>query len=357
MDREYWRARALVLFQAMEQEAQTYRKTAEQAYELALVRIRRDLADWYQRFADNNSVSMAEARRLLNASELRELQWTVEEYIEAGRSLDPKWLKQLENASARVHISRLEAIQLQIQQQIELLFANQLDDLDGLLRRVYAGQHYHTIFEMQRAFHLGWQIAALTERQLAMALAKPWTTDNLTFSERVWKNRTALVNTLQTELSQALIRGDPLKRVTDAMARRMQTSKRAAGRLVMTESAYLSAQGQLTAYRELGVDQVEIVETLDVHTCAVCQGLDGTILPLTAYDPGVTVPPFHPWCRGCTAPYFTDDTGGERAARNQDGQTYYVPADMTYETWRETFVSLPLSDLPDTIKAKRGGQS
>lgn len=354
MDREYWRARALVLFQAMEQEAQSYRKTAEQAYELALVRIRRDLADWYQRFADNNSVSMAEARRLLNASELRELQWTVEEYIEAGRSLDPKWLKQLENASARVHISRLEAIQLQIQQQIELLFANQLDDLDGLLRRVYAGQYYHTIFEMQRAFHLGWQIAALTERQLAMALAKPWTTDNLTFSERVWKNRTALVNTLQTELSQALIRGDPLKRVTDAMARRMQTSKRAAGRLVMTESAYLSAQGQLTAYRELGVDQVEIVETLDVHTCAVCQGLDGTILPLTAYDPGVTVPPFHPWCRGCTAPYFADHTGGERAARNQDGQTYYVSADMTYETWRETFVSLPLSDLPDTIEAENG---
>lgn len=122
----------------------------------------------------------------------------------------------------------------------------------------------------------------------------------------------------------------------------------------MTESAYLSAQGQLTAYRELGVDQVEIVETLDVHTCAVCQGLDGTILPLTAYDPGVTVPPFHPWCRGCTAPYFADNTGGERAARNQDGQTYYVPADMTYETWRETFVSLPLSDLPDTIEAENG---
>ena len=287
---------------------------------------------------------MAEARRLLNASELKELQWTVEEYIQVGQRMDSKWRKQLDNVSARVHISRLEALQLQIQQQIEALFGNQLDGLDGLLRRVYADQYYHTIFEVQRAFHLGWQVAALTERQLAMALAKPWTTDNLTFSERIWKNRTALVNTLQTELSQALIRGDSLKQVTDAMSKRLKVSKRAAGRLVMTESAYLSAQGQLAAYRELSISQVEIVETLDTHTCAVCQGLDGTVIPISDYEPGVTVPPFHPWCRGCTAPYFADNTSGERAARNPDGQTYYVPDDMTYEVWRDTIASLPLSD-------------
>lgn len=350
MNREYWRGRALALYEAMEQDSRTYREAAEQAYEKALLGIRRDLSDWYQRFADNNRVSMAEARRLLNASELQELQWTVEEYIQVGQHMDSKWRKQLENVSARVHISRLEALQLQIQQQIEALFGNQLDGLDGLLRRVYADQYYHTIFEVQRAFHLGWQVAALTEQQLAMALAKPWTTDNLTFSARVWKNRTALVNTLQTELSQALIRGDSLKQVTDAMSKRLKVSKRAAGRLVMTESAYLSAQGQLAAYRELNVSQVEIVETLDTHTCAVCQGLDGTVIPISDYEPGVTVPPFHPWCRGCTAPYFADNTGGERAARNPDGQTYYVPDDMTYTEWKKRYLTeQPQKKAPEKV--------
>ncbi|MBR2742546.1 MAG: hypothetical protein IKD89_03060 [Clostridia bacterium] len=52
---------------------------------------------------------------------------------------------------------------------------------------------------------------------------------------------------------------------------------------------------------------------------------------------GVTAPPFHPWCRTTTAPYFEDDfdVPGERAARDAEGGTYYVPADMTYEQWKK----------------------
>lgn len=41
-----------------------------------------------------------------------------------------------------------------------------------------------------------------------------------------------------------------------------------------------------------------------------------------------------------TVPYFDDDFGiiGERATRGEDGKTYYVPANMTYNEWKETFV-------------------
>lgn len=51
------------------------------------------------------------------------------------------------------------------------------------------------------------------------------------------------------------------------------------------------------------------------------------------YEAGVTAPPFHVWCRSTTAPYFEDDFGevGERAARDEEGNTYYVPADTTFE--------------------------
>ena len=55
------------------------------------------------------------------------------------------------------------------------------------------------------------------------------------------------------------------------------------------------------------------------------------------YKIGVTVPPFHPWCRGCTAPYFEDMKGlGTRAARRKDGTSYEVPDDMTYTEWKKT---------------------
>ncbi|MGO0916540.1 hypothetical protein ACTPEM_26370, partial [Clostridioides difficile] len=42
-----------------------------------------------------------------------------------------------ENASARVHITRLEALKLQIQQQVEVLYGNELDGIDKLMRDIY----------------------------------------------------------------------------------------------------------------------------------------------------------------------------------------------------------------------------
>ena len=46
------------------------------------------------------------------------------------------------------------------------------------------------------------------------------------------------------------------------------------------------------------------------------------------YEAGVTVPPFHVYCRTTTVPYFDDEFNvGERAARDPEtGKTYYVPS-------------------------------
>ena len=61
---------------------------------------------------------------------------------------------------------------------------------------------------------------------------------------------------------------------------------------------------------------------------------------MSEYEPGRTAPPFHCWCRSVTVPYFDDDFGeiGERAARDENGKTYYVPADMTYKEWEKKYV-------------------
>ena len=85
------------------------------------------------------------------------------------------------------------------------------------------------------------------------------------------------------------------------------------------------------------MEEYELVETLDSHTCEICGPLDGKVFPMSQYQPGITVPPFHPRCRGTTVPHF-DDNYGERAAKNHEGKTYYVPADMTYPQWYETYI-------------------
>lgn len=102
----------------------------------------------------------------------------------------------------------------------------------------------------------------------------------------------------------------------------------------MTESAALANEARKDCFNDLDVEEYIIVETLDKETCPLCGQLDGKVFKMSEYAVGLTAPPFHPWCRGTTAPYFADMQGvGERFARGADGKTYAVPKDMTYAEW------------------------
>ena len=357
---EYWRGRFSILEENAHKQSDQYLQNLEDMFMDAQRTVQADIERWYGRFATNNGISLTEARKLLTTGQLEEFHWTVEQYIKAGQqnNLSAEWLKKLENASAKFHVSRLEAIQLQIQQQIELLYGNQLDGVDSLLKQIVSDGYTHGAFTIQKGLGLGWDITALNQKKLETLLSKPWTTDGRTFSDRIWLKKRELVGTVHKELTQGLLRGDSPQKITDAIKNRFKVSRYQAGRLVHTETTYFNAISTKQVYQDLGVQSVEILETLDSHTCPLCQPLDGTVIPLAQYEPGVTVPPFHPNCRGTTCPHY-DDMDGERAARTADGKVYYVPANMKYADWKKAFVDggaktgLTVATVGAIMKAKR----
>lgn len=359
---EYWQKRFELLEQAAHQQGVQCYADIEKQYRQAQKQLEGQIAAWYQRFASNNGVTLAEAKRMLNAKELAELKWDVNQYIQYGQenAINGTWVKQLENASARFHISRLEALKLQTQQSIEVMFGNQLDSIDSTMRNVYKSGYYHTAYEIQKGVGIGWDFSALDDKQISKVINKPWAVDGKNFSERIWGNRQKLVNELNNTLTQNIILGKDPQKAIDGIARKMNTSKTNAGRLVMTEEAFFSSAAQKDCFTELDVEQFEIVATLDSHTSDICRGMDGKHFPMSEWKVGVTAPPFHVHCRSTTVPYFDDefDEVGERAARDEKtGKTYFVPGNMTYKEWDKAFVQGDKSDLQeinpdDTIKTE-----
>ena len=321
--------------------AVTYREIEEQ-YRKAQREIESQISVWYQRFAVNNGITMQEARRLLTSGELAELKWDVNEYIKYGQqnAIDGKWMKQLENASAKAHISRLEALKLQVQQQVEIVFGNQLDGIDKAMRAVYSAGYLHTAFEIQKGTGVGYTLAAFNQTLIDKILNRPWAPDGKNFSDRVWSNKQKLINELNTTLTQGIILGKDPGKIINAMSKKLDVSKTAAGRLVMTESAAFASRGQEDCFKELGVEEYEIVATLDSHTSEICQDMDGKVFKMSERQIGVNAPPFHVNCRTTTVPYFNDEwnKNAERAARDENGDIYYVPDDMTYKEWDLKFV-------------------
>ncbi len=208
--------------------------------------------------------------------------------------------------------------------------------MDAAARQIYEGSYYHTAFEVQKGLGVGWTTHAINEETIKKVLSRPWTSDNQTFRDRCWTNKQSLVNSVNTQLTQMIIRGEAPDRAIAAISKQFEVSKSKAGRLVMTESAYFASAAQKDCYKELDVEQYQIVAALDRDTCDICGSLDGKVFKMSEYQEGLTAPPFHPWCRCCTAPYFADMEGlGERFARDAvTGERYKVPRDMTYEQWK-----------------------
>ncbi len=340
---DYWRERFKLVEEAQNRLGLQCYEQIEQQYRLAQRQLEAQISTWYQRFADNNGITLAEARRMLTGRELEELKWDVSQYIKYGKenATNKMWMKQLENASARYHVSRLEALKLQTQQSLETLFGNQLDTIDSAMKGIYTSGYYHTAFEIQKGAGVAWDFAALDENKIRKVINRPWAADGRNFSERVWQNRQKLVSELNTELTQNIILGQDPQKAIDAIAKKMGTSKSNAGRLVMTEEAFFSSAAQRDCFSELGVEKYEIVATLDSNTSEICREMDGRVFPMSQWEVGVTAPPFHVRCRTTTVPAFGDefDSIGERAARDPEtGKTCYVPADMTYPEWKEKYV-------------------
>lgn len=349
---EYWQKRFELLEQSQHNIGVQCYADIEKQYRQAQKQLEGQIAAWYQRFASNNGVTLAEAKRMLNAKELAELKWDLNQYIQYGQenAINGTWVKQLENASARFHISRLEALKLQTQQSIEVMFGNQLDSIDSTMRNVYKSGYYHTAYEIQKGVGVGWDFSALDDKQISKVINKPWAVDGKNFSERIWGNRQKLVNELNNTLTQNIILGKDPQKAIDEIARKINTSKTNAGRLVMTEEAFFSSAAQKDCFTELDVEQFEIVATLDSHTSDICRGMDGKHFPMSEWKVGVTAPPFHVHCRSTTVPYFDDefDAVGERAARDEEtGKTYFVPGNMTYKEWEKAFVNGDKSGLKE----------
>lgn len=345
---EYWAKRFEQLEQIQHDKSDEYFQDIERIYQEAARDIESDIAKWYTRYAVGNGISYTDAIKQLTRNEKKELRMSVEEYVKKGQSLDLQWAEQLENASIKFHVSRLEALQVQMEQRVNLLMANQNEHINRLIKDIYTEGYYKTAFELMRGTGVGFEFMKLDANKVDKIISKPWAIDGKNFSERIWgDHRKALVDRLQKDLSQSIMRGQAPDKLIKKIAREFLPDEKGkrhgslakAANLVYTESAFFNTAAQKDTFNELGVKEYEIVATLDSLTSDTCRYMDKKHFSMDEHKVGYTAPPFHQRCRTVTAPYFPDDDVYERASRDKDDSGYYtVPGDMDYPAWKKKYI-------------------
>ena len=313
-------------------------KKIEKQYKLAEQQIKNDINKWYRRIADNNEISLADAKKLLKKNELQEFKWTLEEFTEKAKS--GGWKKELENASARIHIQRLEALQLQVRNSIEFLGKEENNLLEEHLLNTYQNTYYQSLYEISKGFDLKTSFNVLDKNKINQVIHSPWLKDGKNFSDRLWQDKKSMVDTLSKKITQSFITGKDLNEAIEDMemfvSNTVKNKTAVTRRLLETESRAYASKAQEQAFKNIDVEQYEIVATLDLKTSEICQEMDNKVFNMKDFEVGVTAPPFHCYCRTVIAPYFEDDES-VRAARDENGEYVEVPY-MNYTEWKEKYI-------------------
>ncbi len=300
------------------------------AYRQTAANIRREINDFYGRFARENKIEYSDAVRLLNKSEMLEWNNTVAGYIEEIRreknpEVRERLMREYDARAYGARITRLESLNGSIDNELSKLYARANEQFRELLGENYTDGYYRTIFDIQNRFGYSSMFATVNAEVVENALSYPWSGAN--FSDRLWKHKVELLNNLRETLTTGFIRGDSVQKMAKRLSERLDASRSNALRLIRTESSHIHNTAELDAYKECGFEEYEFMASLGERTCEVCGGMDGKRIKLTDKQFGVNFPPLHPNCR-CTTIAFDPD----------DDLSDFKAGELEYEQWYAKYV-------------------
>ncbi|WP_138751811.1 minor capsid protein [Paenibacillus sinopodophylli] len=337
----YWNKRTEQIANGAHLQADAYAAKLKDEYRKAQIAIQRDLDAFYARFANNNAISFAEAQTVLTKGQLKDFKLTLREFQAlAVNNPDGRWTTKLNNAYFKQRVTRLESLYLQIENALRVLSARETEGLKAAMSNAYVSTYYQTQFMINQGLGVAVSLVKIDTKTLESIVARPWIGSN--YSKRIWGNTDKLVVRLQTDFTQAIIRGESNTKLARQLEVDMGVSFRQAERLVRTESSFIQNEASYDSYKQSEVvGKYRYLATLDSRTSTACRGMDNKVFDLKDKQIGVTWPPLHANCRSTTVPQFDDNFDiGERIAKDEEGKTIYVPASMNYKEYHESFIGV-----------------
>lgn len=355
MAKDYWEKRYLKDKAASINRAEDYlAKQQKKLYSLAEQEIQEEVAKLYQKFADSEGITLAEAKQKIRDTDFRKIDWEgmLQQEKELRERLKEEDLpeeirKQIEQQhraldqemkayAKRGRVSYLELRSMEIDKILVSLYDEQQADIYDYLTNEFDDGYYRSIYNTQQRIGFGHDFTRPSEDAVNRAILNRY--DKRNFSKSLYAHCTNFSKDLKNSLVTGLITGENLDKMARRIHKRMGVAYSAAKTLVRTETAYIYETATMAGYSACGITWYEFLATLDFKTSETCQEMDGKRFPVKDAVPGKNYPPMHPNCRSTTVCAFPEEDGRKkmttRVAKDGNGKAYEVPADMTYKEWR-----------------------
>lgn len=293
----YWEKRMIQLFDAQDKQNAKFDKRMRKEYHRLEESIKNDVASYYTKYGKDNVI---EYRNLVLALSPAERDLLYQDYEMFAKKY-PQYVHLMPVRESIYQLNRLEGLQLSIRMQMVELGVFEQEGFEKLLKEAYENGYLSTMKGLDNAP----SFFSVNDIALQKTLSEKWINGG-NFSDRIWANKEKLINTLNTEIRDGIIRGDDYKQMAKAIQHRMDVGAYESLRLVVTESAFVMNQANKQAFMDAGILKYEITAVMDRRTSPTCRGLNTEQFEFKNAKVGVNYPPFHAWCRTTTIPIEND---------------------------------------------------
>ena len=334
--KEYWQKREEEKLNKGIKDCNKLAKELEGHYKLAIKQIEKEINNLFEKYAKDNQLTYAEATKYLTGNEFKVWRTDIKGYLKMIED-NQEVLLELNTLAMKSRITRLEALQYEINKILNDLTQTTVESTTDLLTDTLKDNYNRNVFNISKSAGYVANFSGIDNKTIERVLSYPWSGSN--YSERIWENKKQLGKTIKNEMTQMIIRGESSNKVAKRIAEKMDSSYKNAVRLVQTEHAYVMNEASKYTYEDLNIEKYEFLATLDKRTCKDCAKLDGKVFNLKDAITGLNYPPLHPNDRCTTVPYYEDDEDDTRFARDENGKRIEVPANMTYEEWAKKYIN------------------
>lgn len=312
-------------------------KELEHHYKLANKEIEKEINNLFEKYAKDNQLTYAEATKYLTGEEFKEWRTDIKGYLKMIED-NPELLLELNTLAMKSRITRLEALQYEVDKQLNKLAITTEKETEELLTDTLKDNYNRNIYNISKKTGFLANFSGINNKTIERILSYEWSGNN--YSGRIWNNKQQLSKTIKEEIIQMLIRGESSKKVSQRVATRMNASYKNAVRLVQTEHSYVMEQANKITYEDLKVEKYQFLATPDERTCKVCGNLDLKIFNVKDMIPGKNCSPLHPSCRCTSLLYYEDedDENSTRFARDKNGKRIEIPSNMTFNEWKKKYI-------------------
>ena len=355
---DYWQKRAIKAEKKVNDGAKQLEDVVVRAYRQAQDYITKQVAKLFARTKQQTGLDEDEAKRMLNQTvpvtelvELRRLAKDVsnpELQKQAKQRLTGLALKhritRAEDLKAKAYISAKQVADVQLEKQTSFY----IDTIHELYKEATAES---IIRDAQPSVKKGHEFKQLSTKSVENILDSHWKGSN--YSKRLWGDTEALAKRLEELFTVEALTGMSEFKMAQAIASEFDRSINVSRRLIRTEANYMANQGKLKAWQTRGIERYQIIAILDLRTSEICQHQDHKVYLVEDAEVGVTMPPFHPWCRSIIAYYSERLANTPRKAIDPiTGKTVDIKGDSTYNDWMDKLKDLHSDDEIEKMKQK-----